>query len=104
MNIKYLWVLMLFWFITIFTGMLLMALLSISFITFAGTAYSGGDVNTLIQTLSSNGITEGTFLIIIGMIRVWMFLAPCGFLAFGLIEIYSFLKKENVNESQELVT
>ena len=104
-NIKYGWILLLSYFITTATATILILLLAVSLTVFAGTAYIGGDTGELIKNLVDAGITEDTILFIVQSARVWIFLAPCGFLLFGGVELYHYLcekRKTRVDiESEE---
>jgi len=92
MNIKRGWILMLFYFITTASGAILITLLSAALAVFAGNAYIGSDMGEVIHNLKDVGITENTFLSIVGFARWWILLAPLGFFIFAFIEFYDFLK------------
>ena len=104
MTIKIGWILLFSYLITTATAVVLISLLAVALTVFAGTAYIGGDSEELIKNLSDVGINEDTIIFIVQTARVWLFLAPCGFLLFAGIELYQYLcerKKERVDIKSE---
>lgn len=91
MSIKNGWILLLLYFITTATGVILISLLAVALCVFAGTAYLGGDPGELVKSLADAGITENHLLLIVQIARAWLLIAPCGFLIFGAVELYSYL-------------
>lgn len=90
-SIKYGWILLISYFITTATAAILISLLGVVVTVFVGTAYIGGDFGELIKNLADAGITEDTLLFIVQTARIWLFLAPCGFLIFSVVELYCIL-------------
>jgi hypothetical protein len=98
MTIKNGRVLLLSYFITTATAIILISLLAVALTVFAGTAYMGGDSGELIKNLADSGITEDTLIFFLQVARGWLFLAPLGCLIFGAVELYHYLCERRKSE------